>query len=132
MTGLLCSGIVMSFVGWAKSSDSPCGVGIARPRFCPRGRASQARCPPYKLFLALVVIMDLVEHAAAIGLEWAVMDARRPARIGRRVERLAALALLVIADDEIAGDEINLFPMVVHERRRGVDAGREAQEPRTA
>jgi hypothetical protein len=35
---------------------------------------------------ALVVVVDLIEEAAALGLEWPVMDARRPAGISRRIE----------------------------------------------
>src|SRR5690242_18209586 len=81
------------------------------------------------LLFALVVIMNLVEQAAAVGAERAVMDAGRPARVSGRVERLAAFAVLVVADHEVAADQIDFFPMVVHERRRGVDARREAQEP---
>src|SRR6185503_20944318 len=60
------------------------------------------------------------------------MDAWRPAGIGRRVEAFAALTLGVVADDQVAGDEIDLFPMVVDERRCRVHAGVEAQEPRAA
>src|SRR5215831_1120518 len=84
------------------------------------------------LFPALVVIMNLVEQAAAIRFEWAVINARRSARIGRRFERLAAPALRVIADDQIAGNQINFLPVVVHERRRGVDARSKPQQPRSA
>src|SRR5919201_1086555 len=80
------------------------------------------------LLLALVVVVNLVEHAAALGLERAVVDARRPAGIGRRVEGFAAFALRIVADDEIAGNQIDLLPMVVHERRGREDAGLDAQE----
>src|SRR5262249_41133053 len=45
---------------------------------------------------------------------------------------LAALALLIVADDQVAGQEIDLLPVIVHEGRDGVDAWREAQEPRAA
>src|SRR5271166_1114323 len=82
--------------------------------------------------LAFVVIVDLVEQAAAIGFERPVMDARRAAGIGRRVEGLTALALLVIADDEVARNQVHLLPVIVHEGRSGVHAGFEAQEPRAA
>jgi hypothetical protein len=36
-----------------------------------------------------------------------MMDARGTAGIGRGIEWLAALALRVVADDEIAGDQID-------------------------
>src|SRR6266545_1117936 len=84
------------------------------------------------LLLALVVIMHLEQHAAGFGLERAVMDPGRPAGVGRRLEGLAAPALRIVADDEIAGQEINLLPVVVHERRGGVFAGRKPQQPRPA
>src|SRR6202011_3171519 len=79
------------------------------------------------LLLALVVIVNLIEQAAALGLEWPVMDARRPAGIGRRLERLATLSCLVVADNEIALDDIHLLPVIVHERRRGVGGRLEPQ-----
>src|SRR5262249_52497723 len=93
----------------------------------PRGRLARLL-----LVRALVVIVNLVQQAAALGLERPVISARRPASISRGVERLAALALRIVADDEVAGNEIDLFPMVVHERSGGVDTGIEAQEPRAA
>src|SRR5262245_32233141 len=55
--------------------------------------------------LALVVIVDLVEQAAAIRFERPVIDAGRPAGVGRRVEGFAALAFRIVADDEIARDQ---------------------------
>src|SRR4029077_2514652 len=84
------------------------------------------------LSLALVVIMDLVEQAAALGFEWSVMDAGRAAGIGTSRERLAARALPVIADDEVAGNEVHLLPVIMHEWRGRVDAGLEPQHPRAA
>src|SRR3569623_1926060 len=87
---------------------------------------------PRALFLALVVVVDLVQHAAFVGPERAVIGTRRPARIGRRLERLTAFALVVVADDEIALEQVNLLPVIVHERRGGVDAGLETQQPRSA
>src|SRR5262249_57487945 len=88
------------------------------------------RCPPaVVLFLAFVVVVELVEQAAAIRLERPVINARRATGIGRGVERFAALSLRVVADDEVARDQIDLLPMVVHERRGGVNAWIEAQHP---
>src|SRR5262245_29235360 len=84
------------------------------------------------LLLALIVIVDFVEEATAVRLERAVIDARRAAGIGRRLEALAALALGVVADNQIARDEVDLFPVVVHERRGCVHPRIEAQKPRAA
>src|SRR5262245_46803985 len=98
----------------------------ASVRYCPACRFAYAGY--FFLLLALVVIVNLIEEAAALRLERAVVDARRPAGIGGRVERFAAFALLIVADDEIAGDQIDLLPMVVHERRGGEDTGLDAQE----
>src|SRR5262249_24479819 len=67
-----------------------------------------------------------------IGFERAVVDAWWPARIGGRVKRLAALAVSVVADNEVARHEIHLFPMVMDERSRGVDARFELQQARPA
>src|SRR5579871_3386562 len=60
------------------------------------------------------------------------MNAGRTASVSRRAERLAALALRVVADGKIALEEPHLLPMVMHERRGGEGAGLKAQEPRAA
>jgi hypothetical protein len=38
----------------------------------------------------------------------------------------------ITADDKVARDEINFFPVVMHEWRRGIDARIETQKPGTA
>src|ERR1700730_6011340 len=91
---------------------------------------SQKRCRVS--LLTLVVVMHLEQHASGLGLERAVLDPRWPARIGGRMKWLAALALGVIADNEVARHQIHLFPMVMDERGSGVDTGIEPQEPRPA
>src|SRR5262249_49452890 len=63
------------------------------------------------LLSALVVVVELVEQAAAIRLERPVINARRATGIGRGVERFAALSLRVVADDEIARNQVDLLPM---------------------
>ena len=61
-----------------------------------------------------------------------MVNAGRAARIGRCLEWLPAFASGVVADDQIAGHQINLLPMIVDERARGEDAGRESQQARPA
>jgi hypothetical protein len=56
--------------------------------------------------------VDLEQHAALLGLERTVEDTGGTAGIGRAQEGLAALALRIIADGEVA-DSKNLFPMIV-------------------
>jgi hypothetical protein len=58
-----------------------------------------------------------------IGLERAMADAGRPASIDRRPECLAVLALRVIADDNVARHQVDLFAVVMDERRLGVTPG---------
>src|SRR6185437_7337049 len=82
--------------------------------------------------LALVVIVNFVEQAAAFRLERAVIGTRRAAGIGGRLEGLAAPALCVIADGEIALEQEHLFPVIMDERRGGEGARLEPQEPRAA
>src|SRR6516162_1655484 len=48
------------------------------------------------------------------------------------MKQLAALAVSVIANDEIARQQIHLFPVVMNEGGDGVDAGIEFQQPRPA
>src|ERR1051326_562762 len=79
-----------------------------------------------------VVVMDLVEQAAAVRAERTVMGSRRAARIGERLERGAALAVRVVADDQVSRDQKHLFPIIVHERPGREGARRDAQQPRAA
>src|SRR5712691_11367285 len=76
---------------------------------------------------ALIVVMQLEQQAAFLRLERPVQRARRAACIGVGTESDAALAFLVVAHDQIARNEVDLFPVVMHERFRGMDARREAQ-----
>src|SRR5205807_6780209 len=64
--------------------------------------------------------------------ERTVMHAWGPAGIGRREALLAALALLVVADDEVALHHVHLFPVVVHERLGGEGACLDLQQARAA
>src|SRR5437867_12185032 len=86
-------------------------------------------CP---LLLALVVVVDLEQHAAAFRLERPVVRPRWTAGIGVGREWLSALAVLVVADDEVTGHQVDLLPMVVHERSGGKDTRFKAQQPGSA
>jgi hypothetical protein len=63
----------------------------------------------------------------ALGLERPVHCAGRPAGIGARDERLATITLGIVADGQVALDQVHLFPVIVHERRLREDPGSEAQ-----
>src|SRR2546427_6966916 len=79
-----------------------------------------------------MVVVDLVKNASASGCERTVVHAWGPTGIGRREALLAALALLVVADDEVALHHIHLFPVVVHERLGGEGARLDLQQPGAA
>src|ERR1043165_1876817 len=85
-----------------------------------------------RLLRRLVEIMDLEQRAAAVRLERPVRRAGRPARIGAGREILAALALRIVADGEVAVQQIDLFPVFVDERVGGVDPRLEAEQARAA
>ena len=55
---------------------------------------------------------------------------RRAAGVGVRLKALATFAVRIIANNQIAGDEIHFFPIVVGERRSCVDARFKAKQPR--
>ena len=74
--------------------------------------------------------MQLEQEAPRFGLERAVSGTWGPACVGVRTVFRSAPAFLVIADDQIARYEVNLFPVVVHERLGGVYARRKAQVTR--
>src|SRR5262245_47712800 len=77
-----------------------------------------------------IVVVNLEQQAPALRLERAVRGARRTAGVGARPEFLAAVAVSVVADDEIARHEVHLLPVVVHEGLGRVHAGRESQVTR--
>src|SRR5271168_3453079 len=80
----------------------------------------------------LVEIMDLEQGAAAVRLERPMRCAGRSAGIGALGKILAAAALRVVADRQIALEQIDLLPIFMDERGGGVNAGLEAQQPRPA
>src|SRR5690348_9282352 len=79
-----------------------------------------------------LVVMDLVEDAAALGGERTVLHARRPAGVGRRVALLAATPLGIVADDQVALRDVDLLPVIVHEGLGGKRARLDLQQPRAA
>src|SRR5438067_10061011 len=78
------------------------------------------------------VVVNFVKDAAALGRERAVMHARRTAGIGRREGLLAAPALRIVADDQVAVHHVDLFPVIVHEGLGGKGAGLDLEETRAA
>src|ERR1051325_1382459 len=79
-----------------------------------------------------LVVMQLVQDAAALGGERTVLHARRTAGVGRGEGLLAAAALRVVADDEVAVHDVHLLPVVVHERLGRICARLDFQEARAA
>src|SRR5262249_31016579 len=71
--------------------------------------------------------MRLEQHAAGARREWPVIDAGRAHRVGVVAELLAPLAVLVVAHDEVAGEQEHLFPILVHERLGGKGTGLDPQ-----
>src|SRR6516162_7856148 len=72
--------------------------------------------------------MDLDQHATVFRFERPVKRARRPAGIGVRLECLTSIAMLIVSDRQVAGEQEHFFPIFVNERRCGVDTWREAQQ----
>src|SRR5437764_14183345 len=103
------------------------GPGLRRIYFSlPAGGCSTGRRP------ISIVIMDFEEEAAAVRFERAMHGPGRPAGIGAGGEALAALAGGIVADSQIAFDEINLFPINMDERCGRVDPGLEVQSAAAA
>src|SRR2546423_533356 len=105
--------------------------------YTTRPSRSESRCsaPVFSMARLLsggLVVMHLVQDAAALGGERAVLHARRPAGIGRCERLLTAAALRVVADDEIAVHDVHLLPVVVHEGLGRKGARLDLQEPRAA
>ena len=72
--------------------------------------------------------MQLEHDTTRLGCEGSVEDPRRPTGVRGREELLTSLAVSVVAYNEIALDEVHLFPMVVHERLGGERAWRDPKQ----
>src|SRR5207245_5387300 len=79
---------------------------------------------------AFVVVMHFEQETACFRFEWSVERSRRAACVRAGAEAGAAFAVSVVADDQIARDEIYLFPVIVHEGLGRMHAGIEAQVAR--
>src|SRR5580692_4743005 len=94
----------------ARSTASDCSVGASR----------------------WVIVVDFEQQAAVLGFERAMIRAGRAARVGHRPVTLAAPALFVIADGQVAGNQEHLFPVRMNEGRDRIDPGVEPQQAGTA
>src|SRR5688572_23112348 len=99
--------------------------------YTTRPSRSDFRCSfPLLSMARSLVVMDLVQDAAAARGERAVVHARRPAGIGRRECLRAALALLVVAHYEVTLHHVDLFPVVMHEGLGGKRARLDLEQAR--
>src|SRR6266446_2865625 len=110
---------------WARSRASAAmgrtTVSAIFVRASPRGQLA---------FRAFVVIMHLEEKAACFRFERPVKRPRRAAGVGVGTEAGTAFAVPVVADDQVARDEIHLLPVIVHEGLGGMHARGEPQVTR--
>src|SRR5215469_6867837 len=78
------------------------------------------------------VVMGLVKEAAAVRFERAVHSTRGPTGVRARWEVLAAAALCVVANGQVALDQIDLLPVFVNKGLGREHAGGKAQEASAA
>jgi hypothetical protein len=57
--------------------------------------------------------MNFQQEATVLGFERTMQSARRAARIGVGRKALASITLFIVADSQVAGDEVHLLPIVV-------------------
>src|SRR5262249_462964 len=81
---------------------------------------------------AFLVVVDLIKHASSHRLERSVHGTRWTAGIGWSRETLSAIALRIVADDEVASEQVNLLPVILNKTCPGVFTRDKAQEARTA
>src|SRR5262249_57563878 len=75
-----------------------------------------------------VEIMHFQQQAAGYRLERSMIRAGRPTRVGVGRKRGAALALRIVADDEVARHPLDLLPVIVDEGSGSEDAWRKSQQ----
>src|SRR5918996_4837397 len=106
---------------------------LSEPMYTTRPSRSDSRCSlPVLSMTGGLVVVDLVQDAAALGSERAVVHAGRPAGIGVGARGPPSLSLLVVADDEVALHHVHLFPVVVDEGLGGERARIDSEKARAA
>src|SRR5437588_10714308 len=76
--------------------------------------------------------MDLVQQTAAVRFERAVHRAGRAACVGARGKAFAALPRGIVADRQVALDQVDLFPIFVDERLSREHPWRKSQQAGSA
>src|SRR5215475_6944021 len=74
--------------------------------------------------------MHFQQQAAGFRLERSVIRAGRPTGIGVGRKRLAPPTVSIVADDEVARNQINLLPVIVDEGSGRENAGCKSQQAR--
>src|SRR4051812_15750847 len=102
---------------------------FSAPMYTVRPSRNCLRC---SLPFFSTVVVDFVENAAPVRGERSMRHAGRPAGVSGREALLAALALLVVADDQVALHHVDLFPVIMHERLGGKGARVDLEQSRAA
>src|SRR5690242_2931350 len=76
-------------------------------------------------------VMRFQEQAPRLGFERTVINAGWAHGIGIVLKLLTPIALPIIADDQVTGEQEHLLPVVVDKRIRRVGTRGKAQQPRT-
>jgi hypothetical protein len=112
-------------------------ISIAAPEEDPPGIRPLARSYGFRgvrqsfyLLSAFVLDMRLEQKTSVFRFERAVESAGRPAGVRVRRKRNAAVTLFDYAYSQVTGDEIYLFPVIMHVRFPGVHARFETQMSR--
>src|SRR5580704_11404809 len=79
----------------------------------------------------LIVDMHLQQQTPGLRLERSVKGARRSASISIRMKLLPTISILIIPNDQIAGNQIDFLPVIVNKWRSGVDTRFEPKMPCT-
>jgi hypothetical protein len=61
-----------------------------------------------------------------------MVDSRRPAGVSVRLKAFAMLPVLIVTNNEVAGDQVNFLPIIMYKWLGGKDSGLKPQKARTA
>jgi len=78
-----------------------------------------------------IVIVDLQQQTTLFRFEWPVVYAGRPAGVSIRLKACAIPPVLIIAHYKVAGDQVNLLPVVMYKGLGRENAGLKTQEAGT-
>src|SRR5271167_3961887 len=87
---------------------------------------------PWQANSSGIVIVDFQQQTTRFRFEWSMVYAGRPASVSIWLEACAIPPVLIVANNEVAGDQVNFLPILMNKGLGSENAGLKTQEARSA